>query len=409
MTRSIIILLSVCALAGCSNNSDASKEETIQTAATNSASDSEMYVPIISSENDGAMMRAWYKHNELCQGSSDASTIDAICLKRDQTGTELERRGWCWTFLDKPSSESQWHRCAIEAPRVTKNPVEQDAAFFAGVAAGGTQENQQAVEAVQLSASSALRKYEELIKPLNMDIATANVVVGCGLRTNVWINQIRKRVTASFAADSSVASAKSALTEGELAVSVAYIKGVMTQHEKYHLGLGDDKHSGCEAIRTAPFLSRFDNYAAGLVDTLPDGEGAHSAAGSAAPTPIADLPGGVGQSDRSQLRQRQIDDARAMVRESWNSYGQTIESIQIGYKCEVVDNLSANVAVQRIQIMMQNELANAGLLDDPTMSIKQITEKFVGDGVEAVQHGACSHMTPAMRGRLHSMVAALMY
>lgn len=97
-----------------------------------------------------------------------------------------------------------------------------------------------------------------------------------------------------------------------------------------------------------------------------------------------------------------------MVRESWVLYGQFIKSVEIGYKCGVLDQLSANFAVHSIQISMQKELANAGLLGDPTMSIEQITANYVRTGKEAVQDGACTRMTPAMRGRLRATASALM-
>jgi hypothetical protein len=107
-------------------------------------------------------------------------------------------------------------------------------------------------------------------------------------------------------------------------------------------------------------------------------------------------------------RKQQIEDARAMVRESWDGYGNVIEKIEIGYKCGVVDQLSGNVAVRQVQVAMQNELNRAGLIGDTTMSIQDITTNSVQAGKKAFEEGACTRMTPASRGRLRSMVSDLM-
>jgi hypothetical protein len=151
---------------------------------------------------------------------------------------------------------------------VGKTP-EQLEAHDAGVAAGGSQRNQQAVETLQLSASPALRKFEALIKARNVDLATAEAIVACSLRTDAWNDKIRRRVAASFAADQAEAAAKAALTDQEYDVSKAYIGGVMAAHERFILG--NDRQAACRMIAEAPFLSAFDSYAASVTSTLPSG------------------------------------------------------------------------------------------------------------------------------------------
>ena len=113
--------------------------------------------------------------------------------------------------------------------------------------------------------------------------------------------------------------------------------------------------------------------------------------------------------DANQARQRQmIEDAKAMVRESWSNYRNLIEEIEIGYKCDVVDQLSASVAIRKIQVVMQRELNKAGLIGDSTMSIQDFTINGVQAGKNAAESGACTRMTPASRGRLRAMVSDLM-
>ncbi len=95
-----------------------------------------------------------------------------------------------------------------------------------------------------------------------------------------------------------------------------------------------------------------------------------------------------------QAAQKQkIEDARAMVRESWAGYGDLIERIETGYKCGVLEQLPSNVAVQRLQGVMESEKDRAGLIGDTTMSVQDFT-------ATRVRVGKCSRLTlsAAMRG-----------
>jgi hypothetical protein len=111
-----------------------------------------------------------------------------------------------------------------------------------------------------------------------------------------------------------------------------------------------------------------------------------------------------------QSRQQMIDDARAMVQESWEKYGRSIEAIEVGVKCGVIDQMSANFSIQKIQIVMRDELIDAGLINDGAMmeKIDRITATSIEAGKKAAEGGACASMTLAERGRLRSMVSGLM-
>lgn len=109
-----------------------------------------------------------------------------------------------------------------------------------------------------------------------------------------------------------------------------------------------------------------------------------------------------GALDLDQSRQRRIEDARAMVRETWASYEPAIISIVIGSKCGVYGDPSANIAIRKLQIAMQDALISAGLIGDPTMSIEQVTANYVKEGNKAVQGGACARLDDSFLRSLHA-------
>ena len=53
---------------------------------------------------------------------------------------------------------------------------------------------------------------------------------------------------------------------------------------------------------------------------------------------------------------------------------------------------------------MENELNNVGLIGDPSMSSRKFGEKFVEAGKIDARNGACSELTPAMRGHLRAIL-----
>ncbi|MDB5701481.1 MAG: hypothetical protein JWL66_1680 [Sphingomonadales bacterium] len=383
--------------------------------------DPESLIPSDAPAAESATMRAWYRQNDLCRGSSDSATINTMCPQRDQSEAILQKRGWCWAYDDDTvyPPDYKWHRCSQKtlplaqrtvrpdiasqngenAQDGTRSFVDELEASATGAAAGGTRANQQAFKAGQLAASPALRNFEALIKARNIDLSTAEVVVSCGFRNKAWSDRIRARIAKSFSSDPVETAAKAALTQDEHEVSKAYIGGVMAAHERFMLG--DDKNAGCRSIADAPFLSAFDDYAADISDTLPGGAEALKVAGSRTPKVLAAAR--PVKPARGTALQGRIRDARAMVQESWEASGSIITSIEVGYRCDLLNRLQANVALQRLQNLMQSELNNAGLIGDPTMSIDQITERHVLAAKAAVQNGVCSGMTPAMRGRLRAM------
>ena len=93
-------------------------------------------------------------------------------------------------------------------------------------------------------------------------------------------------------------------------------------------------------------------------------------------------------SERQIMLNQQINDARAMIKESWANYSNLIEKIETGYKCGVVDQISANVAAQNIQVAMQEEMYQAGLVNDPTMDVRKVATEAVQAGINAFESGA---------------------
>ena len=103
-------------------------------------------------------------------------------------------------------------------------------------------------------------------------------------------------------------------------------------------------------------------------------------------------------------RQQQIDDYRALTLEQWRGYTQLVTTIEIGFKCGVVEETLANVAVMRIAQMMDEQKANNGLINDTTLDVNAAIKKAVEDGRVAAD---CSRFSPADRARLRQTVDIL--
>ena len=108
-------------------------------------------------------------------------------------------------------------------------------------------------------------------------------------------------------------------------------------------------------------------------------------------------------------RQQAIEDARAMVRESWASDLHLIAQIETGRQCGVVDQLSSGIAIHSVEGNMQDELIHAGLFGDHTMDIIKVAGNAIRAGRVAFSNGACNQMTPASRGRLRLIVESFMH
>lgn len=115
------------------------------------------------------------------------------------------------------------------------------------------------------------------------------------------------------------------------------------------------------------------------------------------------------EADIDAAQKRRIEDARAMVREDWQTYGRQIEVVEIAYACDLIASWEVGVAVSKIQNLMFNVQVQAGLIDDPAMNIKDFTKPWIDIGRNVAHDGACDQMPPASRARLRAMVSALMY
>jgi peptidoglycan hydrolase-like protein with peptidoglycan-binding domain len=111
--------------------------------------------------------------------------------------------------------------------------------------------------------------------------------------------------------------------------------------------------------------------------------------------------------------QQQIDDARALTLEQWQSHTQLVTTIEIGFKCGVVEQSLANLAVQRIAIMMDEQKANNGLINDRALDIGAAISWALEDGRRIADLNSdpqiCSKFfaSPADRARLRQTVDIL--
>ena len=96
-----------------------------------------------------------------------------------------------------------------------------------------------------------------------------------------------------------------------------------------------------------------------------------------------------------------------MVREDWEKYRTPIESLEIGFRCELVDKVSGDYALQKLKVSMQGELIRAGLIGDSAMSIDNFVSNAIEAGKTQAVNGACERMSPADRGHFRAWVAAL--
>ena len=105
---------------------------------------------------------------------------------------------------------------------------------------------------------------------------------------------------------------------------------------------------------------------------------------------------------------QRISDARAAVKESWTQYQGIITTIDTGYRCDVINVMSANLAITKIQEFMDDEKAKYGLIGDVNTSIEAATTDAVHASKAEVENGACKRITPAWRGKIRALVSDLM-
>lgn len=78
---------------------------------------------------DQALMDKWMDANDLCQGSSNSTTIAKTCKTRDQLERQLADRGWCWAYEDETvvRADYRWHRCTEKTLARGKHSVQLEA------------------------------------------------------------------------------------------------------------------------------------------------------------------------------------------------------------------------------------------------------------------------------------------
>ncbi len=59
----------------------------------------------------------WQTENGECRGSTDASTIERSCARREEIGALLDRFGWCYGHRNKYGYQMAWHLCDANSNR----------------------------------------------------------------------------------------------------------------------------------------------------------------------------------------------------------------------------------------------------------------------------------------------------
>ena len=114
------------------------------------------------------------------------------------------------------------------------------------------------------------------------------------------------------------------------------------------------------------------------------------------------------QARAASIRNQQTIDSKAMILESWVIYTDAIATVEMGFKCNVIDQISAEFSMVQIQTAMRRIQQEAGLfISDKELDIRRLTAEAIQRGKTDAENGACGRMTPAMRGRLRSIVSGL--
>ncbi len=101
------------------------------------------------------------------------------------------------------------------------------------------------------------------------------------------------------------------------------------------------------------------------------------------------------------------DDTRAMVRQTWATYGEQIKATEVALKCNLVDDVTATLAVRNVQNTMHDLLTRAGLFNEKELNVDRETEAYLQSGQRVAQGGACTTMTPLARDQLRQSVHTL--
>ncbi len=115
----------------------------------------------------------------------------------------------------------------------------------------------------------------------------------------------------------------------------------------------------------------------------------------------------LGTANNAPNEKKLTEDTRAMVRQTWATYGQSIKDSEVALKCNLVDQFAASLAIRNVQTSMHDLLIRAGLFGETELNIDRETERYVQTGQRAVQDGACTAMTPLARDQLRQSVLTL--
>lgn len=110
--------------------------------------------------------------------------------------------------------------------------------------------------------------------------------------------------------------------------------------------------------------------------------------------------GVVTSNSGSNAKNTEKEDAESLVKETWASRLKLVEQIVIGAKCEVLPRPQANAAIYKIQLIMQQDLVNAGIYQTTDMSIAKTTENTVNRAKEKSMQFNCSQLSPSYRAKL---------
>ncbi len=103
-----------------------------------------------------------------------------------------------------------------------------------------------------------------------------------------------------------------------------------------------------------------------------------------------------------ESQNRQIEDAKALIREDTAPYIELIQQIQMGYSCEIINDGMAMASISKLDHWISMDIARAGLIGEPSIQ-KEIAGKMKqarDTGKAMANNGACEEISPANRARL---------
>ena len=123
--------------------------------------------------------------------------------------------------------------------------------------------------------------------------------------------------------------------------------------------------------------------------------------------PLSVLVPAVSRAPAEAVVPQGIQDSRALVAEEWATLQQTITGVQLASECKIVDPSFARLAIQRTEVVMLRQQADAGLIGDKTMTPGSFIAQAVEAGKRRAESGACESIPPADRARLRMEINAM--